>query len=75
MTTRNTPTHIDDPSELTSVIEGYLIRLGTHKHGPAMHMTTEVARWLAKELEMQAAEVEAKAARAMVENTRKVMER
>jgi len=75
MTTRNTPTHIEDPGELTIKVEGYTIELGTLLWGPAMNLPPHMARWLAKELQMRAADVDRKAARDMCDNAAKVMER
>jgi len=75
MSTRNTPTHIDDPGELTLKVEGYTIELGTLLWGPAMNLPPHMARWLAKELQMQAAEVDRKSARDMNANAAEVMKR
>ena len=75
MSTRNQPTHIDDPGDLTLKVEGYTIELGTLLWGPAMNMPPHIARWAAKELMMMAAEVDRKQARDMCDNSEKVMER
>ena len=75
MSTRNPPTHIDDPGELTLKVEGSTIELGTLLWGPAMHLPPHMARWLAKELQMQAAEVDRKSARDMTANAAEVMKR
>ena len=74
MTTRNTPTFIEDPGEVSIKIEGLTIELGTLLWGPAMNLTPGAARWLAKELEMRAADVDRKSARAMMANIEQVME-
>ena len=74
MPSRNTPTHIDSPDDIACSVTGHTIGLGTHKHGCAMHLSPAAARWLAKELQMQAAEVDRKAAEDMVSNVRMVME-
>ena len=73
MTQRNHPTHITDPGELLLKVEGYTLELGTHLWGPAMNLPPHIARWLAKELEMMAADVDRKAARDMCDNAAKVM--
>ena len=73
--TRNTPTHIDDPGELSLKVEGYTAELGTLKHGPAMNLPAHMCRCLAKELQMIAAEIERKAAKDMCDNAAEVMKR
>ena len=75
MSTRNTPTHIESPGELTIKVEGRTVELGTLLWGPAMNMPPNVCRWLAKELQMHAADVDRKAARDMNANAAKVMKR
>jgi hypothetical protein len=75
MTTRNTPTHVDDLGDLTLRREGYTAMLGTLKHGPAMCLSPSMCRCLAKELQMVAEEIDRMAARDMNANVTRVMKR
>ena len=68
------PVHIDDPADIVCGITGYAVEVGPSKDR-AMHLSPAAARWLAKELQIQAAEVDRKTARAMVGNVRKVIAR
>lgn len=75
MSERNHTTTIDYPGELSLNIDGYTIELGTHLWGPAMKLPPHIARWVASELMMMAADVDRKAARDMNANAAEVMNR
>ncbi len=75
MTQRNHSTHIEDPGDVSCHIEGYTIELGTLLWGPAMNLPPHMARWLAKELMMQAADIDRKQARSLCDKAAEVMKR
>lgn len=73
--THPTLTQIDDPGELTLKIDGFNINLSVLGSDSVMNLPPHMARWLAKELQMHAAEVDRKAARAVCDKAEEVMKR
>ncbi len=75
MTTRNTPTYVEDPGELSLKVDGFNINLSVLGSDSIIKFPPHMARWLAKELQMHAAEVDRKAARAVCDKAAEVMKR
>jgi hypothetical protein len=71
--THPNPTHIDDPGDLSLKIEGYNINLSALDSDSVLRLPPHIARWVASELLILAADVDRKAARAVCDKAAEVM--